>query len=394
MKSIYDALSKDGFRVLAIATKKLDVDDYVYDIADESNMVFVGFTAFLDPPKKDSAKALKELSQLGIEIKILTGDSGVLTEKVCRDLNIPIKGIALGKDIDTFSSAEVAKFASRTTIFARVSPAEKERIIRALREIPGNVVGYMGDGINDVTALVASDVGISVANAVPVVKDAASIILLEKDFSVLKEGVQEGRRTFQNTLKYIKMWISSNFGNMFSMMRASAVLPFLPMTPQQILLNNFLYDASQVGIPTDRVDKKSTLRPSVWDFRDMKKFMIIFGVLSSAFDFLTFGFLLFVLQLEERSFQTGWFLQSLATQVLVVFVVRTKITPFFRSLPSTFLAVGVISFLILGWAIALSPIGALFQFETLSFVAIFGIISITAVYLLVVDRVKLYFEKF
>lgn len=383
----------DGFRVLAIAKKTLEFDDYTYDSADESDMTFVGFTAFLDPPKKDAARTIKELADLGVSVKILTGDSEILTRKICEDIGIAVEGVALGRDIDALSESETAALALRTTIFARVTPAEKERIIAALRTLPETVVGYMGDGINDVTALHAADIGISVENAVPVAKDAANIILLEKNFSVLKDGIEEGRKTFQNTLKYIRMWLSSNFGNMFSMMGASAILPFLPMSPQQILLNNFLYDAAQVGLPTDHVDPAAIRRPSRWNLRGIRRFMLVFGTISSVFDFLTFGALFFIFDLGESTFQTGWFLESLATQILVIFIVRTRQIPFFKSVPSVFLLANTLLLLAIGWVIALSPFGSIFGFEPLPLSIFLTIIGITLAYLFTVDIAKRVFER-
>lgn len=384
---------EEGFRVLAIATKTLDADDYTYDVADESEMTFIGFAAFLDPPKKDAVRTIRELADLGVSVKILTGDSDVLTQKICKDIGIPIEGVALGKDIDGLSESEVAALAARTTVFARVSPAEKERIIMALRTLPETVVGYMGDGINDVTALKAADVGLSVENAVPVAKDAANIILLEKNFSVLKDGIEEGRKTFQNTLKYIRMWLSSNFGNMFSMMGASAALPFLPMSPQQILLNNFLYDAAQVGLPTDHVDSESVRRPSRWNLRGIRRYMLVFGTISSVFDFLTFGLLFFVFDLGERAFQTGWFVESLATQVLVIFIIRTRRLPFFQSAPSIFLFANIALVLVVGWVIALSSLGSIFGFEPLPLPIFFLVVGITLFYLGTVEVAKRAFER-
>lgn len=383
----------DGFRVLAIARKTLETDDYVYDAADEVDMTFVGFVAFLDPPKKDAARTIKELADLGVSVKILTGDSEILTRKICEDIGIAVEGVALGRDIDRLSESETAALALRTTIFARVTPAEKERIIAALRTLPETVVGYMGDGINDVTALHAADIGISVENAVPVAKDAANIILLEKNFSVLRDGIEEGRKTFQNTLKYIRMWLSSNFGNMFSMMGASAILPFLPMSPQQILLNNFLYDAAQVGLPTDHVDPSAIRRPSKWNLRGIRRFMLVFGTISSIFDFLTFGALFFIFDLGENAFQTGWFLESLATQILVIFIVRTRYIPFFKSAPSFFLVINTLLLLAIGWVIALSPMGSVFGFEPLPLSIFLTIIGITLAYLFTVDIAKRVFER-
>jgi len=251
----------------------------------------------------------------------------------------------------------------------------------------------MGDGINDVTALKAADVGISVENGVPVAKDAADIILLEKSLAALRDGIEEGRKTFQNTLKYIMMWLSSNFGNMFSMMGASVFLPFLPMSPQQILLNNFLYDSAQVGLPTDRIDPEDTKRPPRWNLKNIRRFMFIFGPISSIFDFITFGALLYVFHLSERQFQTGWFLESLATQVLVIYLIRTRKIPFFRSRPSLFLLGNTSLVLLIGWGIALSPIGTIFGFERLPVPIFLAIVGIIGSYLILVEIGKKLFRK-
>lgn len=391
--SLYESLSAEGFRVLAIAAKYLSEDDYTYDVKDESDMIFLGLVAFLDPPKKDAMETIRGFEELGVSIKILTGDSDILTRKICSDIGIDVKGVALGKDIDGLSDVAIASLAEKTTIFARVTPEEKERIIQALRKDARHVVGYMGDGINDVTALKAADVGISVENGVPVAKDAADIILLEKSLTSLKDGIEEGRKTFQNTLKYIMMWLSSNFGNMFSMMGASIFLPFLPMTPQQILLNNFLYDSAQVGLPTDRVDHEDTRRPPRWNLGNIRRFMFIFGPISSLFDFATFGTLLYVFHLSEKQFQTGWFLESLATQVLVIYLIRTKKIPFFRSRPSLFLFGNTAIILLVGWGIALSPLGSIFGFERLPIPIFLAIIGIILAYLILVEIAKKLFHR-
>lgn len=391
--SLYEGLSAEGFRVLAIAAKYLSEDDYTYNVADESDMIFLGLVAFLDPPKKDAMETIRGFEELGVSIKILTGDSDILTRKICSDIGIDVKGVALGKDIEGLSDTAIASLAEKTTIFARVTPEEKERIIQALRKDARHVVGYMGDGINDVTALKAADVGISVENGVPVAKDAADIILLEKSLTSLKDGIEEGRKTFQNTLKYIMMWLSSNFGNMFSMMGASVFLPFLPMTPQQILLNNFLYDSAQVGLPTDRVDAEDTKRPPRWNLKNIRRFMLIFGPISSIFDFATFGTLLYVFHLSEKQFQTGWFLESLATQVLVIYLIRTKKIPFFRSRPSLFLLGNTAIVLLIGWGVALSPLGSIFGFERLPIPIFLAIVGIILAYLVLVEIAKKLFHR-
>lgn len=391
--SLYRDLSAEGFRVLAIAAKYLSEDDYVYNVRDEAGMIFFGFVAFLDPPKKDAMETIRGFGELGVSIKILTGDSDILTRKICRDIGIDVRGVVLGSDIEGLSDTALAVLAEKTTIFARVTPEEKERIISALRKDSRHVVGYMGDGINDVTALKAADVGISVENGVPVAKDAADIILLEKSLAALKDGIEEGRKTFQNTLKYIMMWLSSNFGNMFSMMGASVFLPFLPMTPQQILLNNFLYDSAQVGLPTDRVDPEDTHRPPRWNIRNIRRFMFIFGPISSIFDFITFGALLFVFHLSEKEFQTGWFLESLATQVLVIYLIRTRKIPFFRSRPSLLLLGNSAIVLLIGWGVALSPLGSIFGFAPLPLPIFLSIVGIIGAYLVLVEIAKRLFRR-
>jgi Mg2+-importing ATPase len=390
---MYEDLSREGFRVLGIATKELDREDYAYDKEDETGMTFLGFVAFIDPPKKDVARVVNELAASGVTIKILTGDSDLLTEKICHDIGIEVQGTVLGTAIHELSDTALAQLAERTTIFARLTPEDKERIIFALREHGRHVVGYMGDGINDVTALRAADVGISVNNAVDVAKEAADIILLEKNLDVLHEGITEGRKTFQNTLKYVMMWLSSNFGNMFSMMGASVLLPFLPMSPQQILLNNFLYDGAQVGLPTDNVDPEDVRKPPRWDIAFIKRFMFIFGPISSLFDFATFGLLYFAFDLTERQFQTGWFIESIATQILVIFLIRTKKLSFFGSRPSLLLLASTIPVVLVAWVIPFSPLGGPFGFEILPLPIFLSIIAITLIYLALVEIAKKYFYR-
>lgn len=393
LRRMYENLSREGFRVLGIAIKELDEEDYIYDKDDELGMTFLGFIAFIDPPKKDVASVVNDLAASGVAIKILTGDSDILTEKVCHDIGIPITGTILGTAIHELSDTALAHLAERTTIFARLTPEDKERIIFALREQGRHVVGYLGDGINDVTALRAADVGISVNNAVDVAKEAADIILLKKNLDVLREGIIEGRKTFQNTLKYVMMWLSSNFGNMFSMMGASVLLPFLPMSPQQILLNNFLYDGAQIGLPTDNVDPEDVKKPPRWDIRFIKRFMFTFGPISSLFDFATFGILYFAFDLPEHQFQTGWFIESIATQILVIFLIRTKKLSFFGSRPSRLLLASTIPIILAAWVIPFSPLGHLFGFELLPIPIFLSIIAITIVYLALVEVAKHYFFR-
>lgn len=389
----YDRLSADGFRVLALAIKTVEKEErMVYHRDEEEHMTFMGFAAFLDPPKESASVALRELSDLNIEVKIITGDSEVLTLRICKDLAIDVKGVLTGEKIRKLSDSELVRIAENTTVFARVSPEEKERVVIALRKA-GNTVGYLGDGINDAPVLKAADIGISVNNAVDVAKETADIILLSKSLSVLKDGVIEGRKTFQNTLKYIKMGFSSNFGNMFSMMGASVILPFLPMIPSQILFNNFLYDLSQTTLPSDHTDKESTRSPLKWNMHGFAKYIIAFGVVSSLFDFVTFYVLYGVFHLSETHFQTGWFIESIATQVLIVFIIRTKRVPFFKSKPSLFVFGSTVGVVIFSWLLPYTFIGKFLSFSPLPTEILFIIIGIIGVYLLVGEAVKYLFYR-
>lgn len=389
----YDKLSADGFRVLAIATKTLPKEDRtVYHHDEEKGMTFLGFAAFLDPPKQSAGLALKELEKLSVEVKIITGDSEILTERICRDLGFVVRGVLTGEEVHALSDSELMEKTRTINVFARVSPEEKERIVLVLRRA-GNTVGYLGDGINDAPVLRAADVGISVDNAVDVAKETADIILLTKSLSVLRDGVVEGRKTFQNTLKYIKMGFSSNFGNMFSMMGASIVLPFLPMLPSQILLNNFLYDLSGTTIPTDHTDMESMQKPLKWNIREFSKYIFVFGIISSLFDFFTFYLLYGVLHLSQMRFQAGWFMESIATQVLIIFIIRTKRVPFWKSRPSRYLFWSAIGMVILAWALPYTPLGALFSFAALPPAILVAILGIVLVYLVVGETVKYFFYR-
>jgi Mg2+-importing ATPase len=330
LKQQYDSLSNDGFRVLAVATKELPGKD-VCSLADERDLVLRGYVAFLDPPKKTAGPALAALHQHGVTVKILTGDNQLISRKVCKDVGLAPDPMLLGADVEKMSDRELAEAALKTTLFARLSPAHKERVIRALRG-QGHVVGFVGDGINDAPALRAADVGISVDTATDIAKESADLILLEKDLMVLEGGVTEGRKVFANILKYIRMGASSNFGNMFSVVGASAFLPFLPMAPIQVLTNNLLYDFSQVPIPTDAVDEEQVSRPRPWDIGEIKRFIFFIGPISSIFDYTTFFVMLWVFKCWDPSrapvFQTAWFVESLMTQTLIIHVIRTNRIPF------------------------------------------------------------------
>ncbi len=322
LKEEYDNLSAEGFRVLAIAYKDFDQPKDKYTKDDEQELILKGYIAFLDPPKSTAKKTIETLKNLGIDFKVLTGDNELVTKKICGEVGLDVKGLATGEEVEKASDEQLREMVKKTTVFARLSPLQKERVIRALH---GNkhIVGYLGDGINDAPALKAADVGISVNNAVDIAKESADIILLKKSLLVLEDGVMEGRKTFGNILKYIKMGSSSNFGNMFSMTGASLFLPFLPMLPIQILLNNLLYDISQIAIPSDNVDKEYLLKSRPWNVNYIKKFMITLGPVSSLFDFITFGVLLWIFRAPDKLFHTGWFLESLCTQTLVIHIMRT-----------------------------------------------------------------------
>lgn len=389
---LYKSLSKDGFRVLAVSSKSVGSKKGKYTHAEETGMVFEGFISFFDPPKKDVAETIKQIHDLGIEVKIITGDNELVTQKISREVGLEIKGILLGKEIEEMSDDALRIKAQNTTIFARCSPDEKIRIIHALRENK-NVIGYLGDGINDAPSIKNADVGISVNNAVDVAKESGDIILTRKSLSDLKEGVIEGRKIFGNTMKYIMMALSSNFGNMFSASGAVLFLPFLPMLPIQILLNNLIYDASQVTIPSDKVDNDWVSSPKKWDIKFLKKFMYVFGPLSSVFDFITFGVFYFVLKVTAPVFQTGWFIESLATQTLVIHIIRTKKTPILKSRASKLLVLTSLLGLGVGITIPYTPLGKLFGFSPLPLYFLGIILGITLVYLVLVEITKRIFYK-
>jgi Mg2+-importing ATPase len=388
----FQKLSADGFRTLGVAVRKVEQQD-AYALAAEEEMTLAGFAAFLDPPKEGIPAVLEALKKNGVSVVIMTGDNQYVTQKVAHDVGLPTDRIVTGSQIDTMDDAALAYQAEHGAIFARVSPEQKNRVILGLKG-RGHVVGYIGDGINDAPSLHTADVGISVMNGVDVAKDAAKIILLEKDLAVLNEGVIEGRRCFANIMKYIIMSTSSNFGNMFSMAAASLFLPFLPMLPTQILLNNFLYDTSQVAVPGDNVDPALLHRPKRWQIAFIRQFMIIIGPISSIYDFLTFGALLWIFHASKNPalFRTGWFVESLATQTLVVFVIRTAGNPF-QSRPSGRLLVGVAAVSIAGATLPYTPLGVLLGFTALP-LSLLGAISLLALtYLILVQGVKTWFYR-
>lgn len=385
-KKQYEILSQDGYRVLAIATKQI-TPQQKYSKEMENNLQLQGFAAFLDPPKENVDKVIKELSKIGVEVKIITGDNYLVTQKVCTEIGLPIKGLMQGYEMEQLTDDALQKRAVNTTIFARFSPEQKNRVILALKA-HHRAVGYMGDGINDAPSLKTADIGISVNTAAEVAKDAASIILTQKDLSVLKEGILEGRKTLGNTLKYIMMDLSSNFGNMFSVAAATLFLPFLPMLPVQILINNFLYDTSQLAIPADNVDASYTKSPHRWDLRMIRNYMYIFGITSSVFDLVIFYFLYNYFSVNEAQFRTGWFMESLATQILVVFIIRTQQTPFYKSKPSTLLILSTFSCLFIGWLLPYTGLGSTIGFEPLPLPIISFILCVIFAYLVSAELVK------
>ncbi|MFA5155042.1 MAG: magnesium-translocating P-type ATPase [Patescibacteria group bacterium] len=393
-KATYDDLSRQGLRVLAIAEKKITVRRDNYTLSEEQGLSLRGFMAFYDPPKADVRETLAFMKKHGVAIKILTGDSPLVTQKICADLGLAVDQVISGEELDLnrLTDEEVYKKTKDATICARLSPGQKEKIIMELRR-KGLTVGYLGDGINDAPSLQTADVGISVNNAVDVAKETADIILLKKGLRELMAGVIEGRKTFGNTMKYLLMGLSSNFGNMFSMIGASLFLPFFPMTAGQILLNNFLYDNSQLSIPSDNVDPDYLKKPKHWDMSFIKKFMLVFGPVSSLFDFLTFFVLYGVLHLSGGAFQAGWFVESLATQVLVIYIIRTQKIPFLQSKPSKYLLATTLAAVALSLALVSPWLGAIFGFAPLPLVAFLFIFIIVIAYLLVVEFTKQLFYR-
>ncbi|HUC31483.1 MAG TPA: HAD-IC family P-type ATPase, partial [Candidatus Paceibacterota bacterium] len=386
----YEALSADGFRVLGLGVKEVPLRKTPYNKKDESDISFVGFLAFLDPPKKSAKDTLAKMAAYHVAIKIITGDNFLVTKKIADEIGLPIIGALTGDDMAKLNEHELHKKVETANIFTRVNPEQKEHIIRILRE-NGHVVAYMGDGVNDVLSIKEADVGISVNNAVDIAKETADIILLKKGLGEIIDGIVEGRKTFANTFKYLMMALSSNFGNMFSMPIASIFLPFLPMTAPQILLNNFLYDSSQLAIPFDKVDQDFLARPKKFNIAFMKKFMYIFGPLSSVFDFATFGVLIFIFHASGATFQTGWFLESIATQTLVVNIIRSKFNFWSNGGPSKILVFSTFGAVIVGWAITYSFLGPPFGFTKFGIYPVMLILVVVAAYLLLVEFVKKYF---
>jgi Mg2+-importing ATPase len=377
LKKEYERLSADGFRVLALATRELaaPAGAAAYGKADERDMVLEGYIAFLDPPKETATAAIKALQGLGVSVKVITGDNELCSRKVCTEVGLPVDSVLLGDAVEKMTDAELADAAEKTALFARVSPAHKERIIKALQSNK-HTVGFMGDGINDAPALHAADVGISVDTAVDIAKASADMILLERSLLVLEQGVIEGRKVFSNITKYVRMGASSNFGNMFSVLGASLFLPFLPMSPVQILANNMLYDIGQTAIPTDAVDPERIVKPRAWDTRELTRFIVFIGPCSSIFDYTTYFLMLYVFKCWDVStpaaaahsqslFQTGWFVESLLTQALIIHVIRTNKIPFLQSRASPFVTAMSVVIAAIGISLPASFLGRYLGFTTL-----------------------------
>jgi Mg2+-importing ATPase len=389
--ALFDALGNEGFRVLGIAWRPVTAEQEHAVVTDETELVFAGFAGFLDPPKASAGEALTALQASGVAVKIVTGDNERVTRHVCTQLGLTITGMLTGTEIQAMNDDALRVRVEETNLFCRVNPAQKNRILLALKA-RGHVVGYLGDGINDAPALHSADVGISVDSAVDVAKQAAAMILLENDLKVLHAGILEGRRTFGNVMKYIMMATSSNFGNMFSMAAATLFLPFLPMLPMQILLNNLLYDVSEIPLPLDNVDEEDLRQPRSWDMRFVRNFMLTIGPISSLFDFLTFYLLMAVLSANEMLFHTGWFVESIATQVLVIFVIRTRRNPL-RSRPNRWLTLSSLGVVVTAMLLPFTPAATWFGFTPLPplfFVLLGGLVT---AYLLLVEAGKRWFYK-
>ncbi|MBI2743517.1 MAG: magnesium-translocating P-type ATPase [Chlamydiales bacterium] len=395
--AIEKSLGEDGLRVLGVACKEMPpVKEKEYQVKDETDLTFVGFLAFLDPPKPSATEAIASLKTAGVEVKILTGDNEIVTQKICKWVNLKIEGMLLGAEVEAMSDEELKKAAPRMTIFAKMSPLQKSRVILALKSC-GNTVGYLGDGINDAPALRAADVGISVDTSVDIAKESSDIIMLQKNLVFLKEGILLGRKTFGNIIKYIKMAFSSNFGNVFSIVGASLIFPFFPMLPVQLLLQNLLYDISQVAIPFDNVDREFLLKPSNWNTKGIAQFMIFIGPISSIFDYAIFAVMWFVFGAntpEKQSlFQAGWFIEGLLSQTLIVHMIRTQKIPFFQSCASLPLLLTTASIMGLGIFIPYSHIGKSIGLSPPPDTYFFWLIAIILAYCFLTQAIKVWFIR-
>ncbi|EKN3362260.1 magnesium-translocating P-type ATPase [Yersinia ruckeri] len=397
IRRITDDLNQQGLRVVAVANKILPaIHHQDYSVADESDLILEGYIAFLDPPKESTAPALHALKQNGITVKILTGDNELVARKVCKEVGLSVEQVLCGNDIEQMSDEALTAAARTTTVFAKLTPLHKERIVQTLRSA-GHVVGFMGDGINDAPALRAADIGISVDSAVDIAKEAADIILLEKSLMVLEQGVIEGRRTFANMLKYIKMTASSNFGNVFSVLIASAFLPFLPMLPLHLLVQNLMYDISQIAIPFDNVDEEQLTQPQRWNAKDLGRFMVFFGPISSIFDVLTFSLMWWVFKANtpemQTLFQSGWFIEGLLSQTLIVHMIRTRKIPFVQSRASWPLCLMTLAVVVTGIGLTFSPLAGFLQLQALPLSYFPWLIVILTGYMVTTQLVKGWFVR-
>ncbi|MDV3572781.1 magnesium-translocating P-type ATPase [Elizabethkingia anophelis] len=392
-----EKLNAEGLRVLLVAIREFEGNHPLnYSVADENNLTLTGFIGFLDPAKPSAEPSIKALHKLGVEVKVITGDNDIVAKKICHDVGIPINNIMLGEELDHISDEELSKNTDLYSIFAKVSPLQKQRIVKVLK-LKGHTVGFMGDGINDAAAIKEADVGISVDTGADIAKESADIILLEKDLMVLRSGVIYGRRTFGNIIKYIKITASSNFGNMFSMIGASAFLPFLPMLPLQILTQNLLYDVSQSSIPWDTMDKDFLEKPKKWDASSIKKFMLYIGPLSSIFDYITFAVMFFIFKAntpEHQSlFQTGWFVEGLLSQTLIVHIIRTKKIPFIQSWAAAPVVALTSLIMLIGLSIPFTPIAGYLKMQPLPLSYFPYLLAILTGYCILTQLVKQWFIK-
>ena len=386
----FEAFSNQGFRTLGIAYKNIPLKSPIKK-EDEKDMIFIGFLTLFDPPKANIAETIASLKKLGVSLKIITGDNHLVAASISKKMGLKDTKIITGPQLHRMSDAALLRQVGSVDVFAEIEPNQKERIIIAMRKA-GNVVGYMGDGINDASALHAADVGISVDTAADVAKDAADIVLLEKDLGVLIEGVREGRTTFANTLKYVFMATSANFGNMFSMAGVSLFIPFLPLLPKQILLTNLMTDFPEMTIATDNVDKEMIEYPRRWDIKAIRKFMITFGLVSSVFDYMTFGLLLLILRVNQAQFRTGWFMESVISASMIVLVIRSR-KPFFRSKPGKYLLIATISIAVLTLIFPFTPLGKLFGFSPLNLSTYLLLMLIVVLYIIAAEFTKRIFYK-
>lgn len=396
IRQVTAAFNEEGLRVVAVAAQPMTAGRDTYSLADERDLTLIGYVAFLDPPKESTAPALKALKAHGVAVKVLTGDNELVTAKICREVGLEQQGLLMGNDIEDMTDAELAKAVETTNVFARLTPSHKERIVRLLKA-NGHVVGFMGDGINDAPALRTADIGISVDSAVDIAKEAADIILLEKSLMILEEGVLEGRRTFANMLKYIKMTASSNFGNVFSVLVASAFIPFLPMLPMHLLVQNLLYDISQIAIPFDNVDAEMLAKPQRWQPGEVGRFMLFFGPISSIFDITTFALMWYVFDANtpdhQTLFQSGWFVVGLLTQTLIVHMIRTPKIPFLQSRAAMPLMVMTGVIMAVGIFLPMGPLAHYFKLQALPSLYFVFLPVILLAYMALTQAVKGYYIR-